>query len=60
MRKGDCFNNKYFASKGALLILPLLILFCTFMMPGKVMADEGMGDRARINGNLSWALFPVN
>ena len=43
MRKGDCFNNKYFASKGALLILPLLILVCTFMMPGKVMADEGWG-----------------
>lgn len=42
MKKSNCKRNKYFSHFGVFLI-PFLIMASLFMLPGKVMAQEGWG-----------------
>lgn len=44
MKKSNCQRNKYFSITRASIFIPLLLMTCLFMLPGKVMAqEEGWG-----------------
>lgn len=43
MKKGFWQRNKYFTGTGKLLLVSLFLMASLFILPGKVMADEGWG-----------------
>jgi len=41
VKKGFWQRNKYFTGTGILLLVPFFLIDSLFILPGKVMADEG-------------------